>query len=93
MRDRPAGRGRAAAEKALFGYGLQPSYRAMLDREGWADPADATVIGDEASVATCLEELAALGVDEVAAHIVAPNPEDEQRTRAYLATPRPLRLN
>ena len=65
---------------------MQPSYRAMLDREGYADAADAAIIGDEAAVGARLEELAALGVDELCAHILAPTPEDEQRTRAFLAT-------
>jgi F420-dependent oxidoreductase-like protein len=77
---------RAAAESALAVYGMQPSYRAMLDREGWADAADAAIIGDEATVGARFDELAALGVDEVPAYIQAPTPEDERRTRAFLAT-------
>ena len=31
-------------------YGILPSYRAMLDREGYAGPEDAAIIGDEATV-------------------------------------------
>ena len=77
---------RAAAENSLAIYGMQPSYCTMLDREGYAVAADAAIIGDEAAVGARLEELAALGVDELCAHILTPNPEDEQRTRAFLAT-------
>jgi hypothetical protein len=40
-----------------------PSYRAMLDREGYAGP-DAAIIGDEATVKDRLAELRAPGVDE-----------------------------
>jgi len=83
--DQP-GPARSAAASSLAVYGMQPSYRAMLDREGYADAADAAIIGDEAAVGAHLEELAALGVDELCAHVLAPNPEDEQRTRAFLAT-------
>lgn len=50
----------AAREEAgrLFAiYGSLPSYRAMLDREGVAGPADVALVGDEDAV---LEQLAAL---------------------------------
>ena len=43
--DIAAARARAAEEFAI--YGQLPSYRAMLDREGFAGPEDAAIIGDE----------------------------------------------
>lgn len=36
----------------------------MLDREGYAGPEDAAIIGDEQTVSQRLDELAAAGVDE-----------------------------
>jgi F420-dependent oxidoreductase-like protein len=42
--------GRAKADAQLAGYGDIPVYRAVLDREGAAGPADVSIVGDEASV-------------------------------------------
>ncbi len=39
-------------------YGTLPSYRAMLDREGYAGPEDAAIIGDEATVRDRLDRTA-----------------------------------
>ena len=39
---------RARAGEVLAMYGYLPSYRAMLDREGAAGPADVTIAGTEA---------------------------------------------
>ena len=47
--DQEAGRARAAEEFAM--YGVLPSYRAMLDREGVAGPEDLAVIGGPGEVA------------------------------------------
>ena len=41
---------RAAAGERFGGYGFLPSYRAMLDREGAAGPADVAIVGDAATV-------------------------------------------
>jgi 5,10-methylenetetrahydromethanopterin reductase len=41
-------RAKGAEDFAL--YGTLPSYRAMLDREGFAGPEDALLVGDEATV-------------------------------------------
>jgi 5,10-methylenetetrahydromethanopterin reductase len=38
---------RATASRTFQVYGMLPSYRAMLDREGAAGPADVAVVGDE----------------------------------------------
>jgi 5,10-methylenetetrahydromethanopterin reductase len=53
--DVDSARARAAEEFAL--YGQLPSYRAMLDREGYAGPGDAALIGDEATVLDRISDL------------------------------------
>jgi len=82
--DIDAARARAAEEFAI--YGQLPSYRAMLDREGYAGPQDAAIIGDEKTVSDRLDELAASGVDEFAAVTFDPSVEGRARTRALLRT-------
>ena len=82
--DIAAARARAAEEFAI--YGQLPSYRAMLDREGYSGPEDAAIIGDENTVSERLDELAAAGVDEFAAVTFDPSPEGRARTRALLLT-------
>ena len=67
-------------------YGHLPSYRAMLDREGFAKPEDAAIIGDEKVVSGRLNELSAIGVDEFTAAIFDPSSEGRARTRALLRT-------
>jgi F420-dependent oxidoreductase-like protein len=65
-------------------YGEVTSYRAMLDREGLADPVDVALIGNEAEVVERMDEIAATGVDELAASILAPSPDDAARTMEFL---------
>ncbi|MDP9165614.1 MAG: TIGR03564 family F420-dependent LLM class oxidoreductase [Actinomycetota bacterium] len=72
-----------AAEKFAM-YGVLPSYRAMLDREGYAGPEDAAIIGDESTVRNRLDELRAAGVDEYVAATFDESPEGRARTRAVL---------
>src|SRR6476646_3651111 len=67
LRDAAAARSLAAEQFAV--YGQLPSYRAMLDREGYTGPEDAALIGDESTVSDRLEELRAAGVD---AYVGAP---------------------
>lgn len=80
--DVDAARRHAAEQFAM--YGTLPSYRAMLDREGFAGPEDAAIIGDEATVSEKLDELAAAGVDEFVAAPFDPSPEGRARTRALM---------
>jgi alkanesulfonate monooxygenase SsuD/methylene tetrahydromethanopterin reductase-like flavin-dependent oxidoreductase (luciferase family) len=80
--DVDAARGQAAERLAL--YGQLPSYRAMLDREGYAGPEDAAIIGDETTVRDRLDELRSAGVDEYAAAVLDATPEGSARTRALL---------
>jgi uncharacterized protein YggE len=56
----------------------------MLDREGYAGPQDAAIIGDEKTVSDRLDEVAASGVNEFAAVTFDPSPEGRARTRALL---------
>ncbi len=80
--DVDAARKQAAEQFAM--YGTLPSYRAMLDREGYAGPEDAAIIGDEETVSQRLDELSAAGVDEFVGATFDPSPEGRMRTRALL---------
>ena len=78
----PAGaRDRAARVFAI--YGNLPSYRAMLDREGAAGPADVAIVGDEDTVAAEIQVLAEAGVTDFVAGEYARG-DDAARTRAFL---------
>ncbi|MCB9371604.1 MAG: TIGR03564 family F420-dependent LLM class oxidoreductase [Microthrixaceae bacterium] len=68
----------------LAGYNDLPSYRAMLDREGAAGPADVAIIGDEDEVAAGLAAFADAGATEFAAVEFTVNDADAARTRALL---------
>ena len=73
----------AAREKlgrALQMYGTIPSYRAMLDREGAATPADVAVLGDERALREALARLRNIGVTD----FIASGPDAE--TLALLAS-------
>jgi 5,10-methylenetetrahydromethanopterin reductase len=75
---------RSLAAEQFAMYGHLPSYRAMLDREGYAGPEDAALIGDEATVRERLDEVRAASVDEFVAIPFDPAPEGRDRTRAFL---------
>ena len=75
---------RALAAQRLAMYGQLPSYRAMLDREGYAGPEDAALIGSEETVTERLDELCAAGVDEFGGDLFDPSPEGRERSRACL---------
>ena len=64
-------------------YGFLPSYRAMLDREGAAGPADVAIVGDEATVTKGLGRLADAGVTEYVAAIFGDR-DERAETRALL---------
>lgn len=70
-------------------YGQLPSYRAILDREGAAGPADVALVGDEAEVQAGLDRLGAAGVTDFVASVYAPRGEDPERTYALLQAQRP----
>ncbi len=58
---------RALAAKSFAVYGHLPSYRAMLDREGAAGPADVALVGSAAHVKAGVEQLFESGVTEFVA--------------------------
>jgi F420-dependent oxidoreductase-like protein len=76
-------RQRAAGVFAV--YGILPSYRAMLDREGLAGPADLALVGGEDEVSAGVERYAASGVTDFLA-VEFGTPDELARTRALLRT-------
>ena len=76
-----AAKERAASEFQV--YGILPSYRAMLDREGAQGPADVAIIGDEATVVKAVGQLADAGVTDFVAVEYGTRAERE-RTRDVL---------
>ncbi|GAA4755043.1 TIGR03564 family F420-dependent LLM class oxidoreductase [Gordonia alkaliphila] len=75
---------RAAAAEQFAIYNTLPSYRAMLDREGYEASTDAAIIGDEAAVTARIQQVADAGVDEFVAILFDRDPEARARTRALL---------
>lgn len=65
-------------------YNSLPSYRAMLDREGYDTPVDAAIVGDEATVTARLRELADAGVDEYVGIVFDRDAAVRDRTRELL---------
>jgi 5,10-methylenetetrahydromethanopterin reductase len=55
---------RAQADRIFSIYGHLPSYRAMLDREGAAGPAQVAIVGSEEDVAAQIARLADAGATE-----------------------------
>ena len=76
-------RTRFADEFAMAGQ--VPEYRAMLDREGAAGPADVLVVGDEGSIAKQLDRFRDAGATDL---MLAPigTAEEQARTTAFLTT-------
>jgi F420-dependent oxidoreductase-like protein len=81
------GAARERIGKALAMYNSLPSYRAMLDREGAAGPADIALIGDEKALRAGLTRLRDAGVTELAASVGSG--EAGARTREFLAAEMP----
>jgi 5,10-methylenetetrahydromethanopterin reductase len=75
---------RALAAEQFAMYGHLPSYRTMLDREGFAGPEDAALIGDEQTVSDRIAELRNAGVDEFVGIAFDTSPEGRARTRALM---------
>jgi len=74
---------RERANREFQVYGFLPSYRAMLDREGAAGPADVAIVGDEKTVRDGLGRLADAGVTDFFASIYGER-DDRAATRALL---------
>jgi 5,10-methylenetetrahydromethanopterin reductase len=65
-------------------YPNLPSYKAMLDKEGAAGPADVALLGDEEAVRAAIDKLAAAGATDFVASIVGTH-EERARTFALLS--------
>ena len=65
-------------------YGQLPSYRAMLDREGAAGPADIALVGDEAALRARIAELRDVGVTDFDAALIPVDDGAVARTREFL---------
>ena len=72
------------AAKTFAAYGALPSYRAMLDREGVAGPADIAIIGRAAEVQDRVAALAGIGVTDFAAVEFGATPDEIAETREAL---------
>jgi 5,10-methylenetetrahydromethanopterin reductase len=75
---------RARAAKVFQVYGVLPSYRAMLDREGAAGPEDAAIIGDEATVTAGIQRVFDAGATDFVAAEFAGTDDERTRTRELL---------
>lgn len=67
-------------------YGQLPSYRAMLDREGAAGPADIAIVGDENKLRGEIQRFADMGVTDFNAAIVPTEDGAYERTLDFLAS-------
>ncbi len=76
-------RDHAAQQFAI--YGRLPSYRAMLDKEGIAEPGDIALVGSEKEVGAVLDRLADAGTTDFLAALVA-STEERPRTIDFLAS-------
>ncbi|MBI5880155.1 MAG: TIGR03564 family F420-dependent LLM class oxidoreductase [Chloroflexi bacterium] len=78
---------RTSASKGFAMYGRLPSYRAILDKDGAADPADVAIIGSEDEVMAQVQHLAAIGATDfiAAPYVVRDDPEAFERTYQLMA--------
>jgi F420-dependent oxidoreductase-like protein len=77
---------REAISKILVIYGQLPSYRAMLDKEGAAGPADVALVGNEKSLDAQIQRLRDVGVTDFSASIAPTEDGAVERTLDYLAS-------
>ena len=67
-------------------YGQLPSYRAMLDREGAAGPADIAIVGDENKLRGEIKRFEDAGVTELNAAIIPVEDGARERTLEFLSS-------
>ena len=65
-------------------YRMMPSYRAMIEREGSAEPANFAIVGDEKALDAGLERLRSIGVTDFDANILEFEQGSRDRTLDYL---------
>jgi len=66
-------------------YGQLPSYRAMLDKEGAAGPADVAIVGDEAALEAGIKSVESAGATDFVGAVFGGSPEERERTIEFLA--------
>ena len=78
---------RAVASRIFAVYATLPAYRAVLDSEGATDAADVALVGTAAEVQQRLDQLAAIGVTDLAAVVydIPDDPAARERTYDFLA--------
>lgn len=77
---------RSRIARTLGFYGQLPSYRAMLDQEGAAGPADIALVGDEAALRAAIAGFADAGVTDFNAAIAPVEDGAYERTLAFLGS-------
>lgn len=77
---------RAKIAETLTIYGQLPSYRAMLDREGAAGPADIAIVGDENTLRGEIKRFEDMGVTDFNAAIMDTEDGAYDRTLEFLAS-------
>lgn len=75
---------RERAARVFAVYGSLPSYRAMMDREGVAGPADLAISGDEKAVSAAIRRVQDAGATDFVAAEFASGDEERTRTRDLL---------
>jgi 5,10-methylenetetrahydromethanopterin reductase len=75
---------RSLIAQILVGYNDLPSYRAVMDREGAAGPADVSLVGSEDEVRAGLARFAEAGTTDFSALEFVMGPDDGPRTRQLL---------
>lgn len=65
-------------------YGTLPSYRAMLDKEGAAGPADIAILGDEAALRARLDQIRDAGATDFIAAVMNVEDGAADRTMDFL---------
>ena len=70
--------------RMLESYRLMPSYKAMIEREGSAEPGDFSIVGDEKVLDAGIERLGSIGVTDFDANILAFEEGSRERTLDYL---------
>ncbi len=76
---------RRAAATGAASYGALPSYRAMLDREGVADPTELLLAGSPSQIADGLAGYVDAGVTDLRLGVMAPDDAHRQTTHDMLA--------
>lgn len=85
LTNKPDDARRKIAEQLTI-YGQLPSYRAMLDREGAAGPADIAIAGDENALRGEIKRLEDIGVTDFNAAIMGVEDGAYERTFEFLAS-------